>query len=53
MFLTQSLGWCDPMRTEVANQLAHIESELCWCDSIVEINNIAKRSLSHKEVTWH
>ena len=36
MFLNQPLGWRTPNSTEATNQLAHVESELCWCDPIVE-----------------
>ena len=53
MLLNQSLGWCDPIPTEVANQLAHIESELCWCDPIIEIDEYSQKVVIHKEVTWH
>jgi hypothetical protein len=53
MFLNQPLGWRNPNSTEVANQLAHVESELCWCDPIVEIDEYGQRIVLHKEVTWH
>jgi hypothetical protein len=53
MFLNQPLRWCNPNSTEVANQLAHVESELCWCDPIVEMNEYGQRIVMHKEVTWH
>ncbi len=28
----------NPNWTEVVNQLVHVESELCWCDPIVEMD---------------
>jgi hypothetical protein len=53
MFLNQPLGWRNPNSTEATNQLAHVESELCWCDPIVEIDEYGQRIVMHKEVTWH
>lgn len=53
MFLNQPLGRSIPNWTEVANQLAHIESELCWCDPIVEMDEYSQKVVMHKEVTWH
>jgi hypothetical protein len=53
MFLNQRLGGRKPIGTEVANQLAHVESELCWCDPIVETDEYGQKVVMHKEVTWH
>jgi hypothetical protein len=53
MSLNQPLGWRSPNWTEVVNQLAHVESELCWCDPIVEMDEYGQTVVMHKEVTWH
>lgn len=53
MSLIQPLGRRDPIETEVASQLAHVKSELCWCDPIVEIDEYGRKVVMHKEVTWH
>jgi len=53
MSLNQPLVWRNPMETEVASQLAHVKSELCWCDPIVEIDEYGQKVVMHKEVTWH
>jgi hypothetical protein len=53
MFLNQPLRWGNSNSTEVANQLAHVESELCWCDPIVEVDEYGRKIVMHKEVTWH
>ena len=53
MFLNQPLGRRNSNWTEVANQLAHVESELCWCDPIVEMDEYCQKVVMHKEVTWH
>ena len=53
MFLNQPLGWRNRKSTEATNQLAHVESELCWCDPIVEVDEYGRKVVMHKEVTWH
>jgi hypothetical protein len=53
MFLNQPLRWGSPNSTEATNQLAHVESELCWCDPIVEVDEYGRKVVMHKEVTWH
>jgi hypothetical protein len=53
MFSNQQLGWRDPIWTEVANQLAHVESELCWCDPIVEVDENGNDIVMHREVIWN
>ena len=53
MSLNQPLAWPNPIETEVASQLAHVKSELCWCDPIVEMDEYGQKVVMHKEVTWH
>jgi hypothetical protein len=53
MFLNKPLGRRNPMGTEVTDQLAHAETEFCWCDPIVEIDEYGQKVVMHKEVTWH
>jgi hypothetical protein len=53
MFLNQQFGWRDPSWKEIANQLAHVESELCWCDPIVEKDEYGQEVVMHNHVTWH
>jgi hypothetical protein len=53
MSLNQPLVWRNPIETEVASQLAHVKSELCLCDPIVEMDEYGRKVVMHKEVTWH
>ena len=53
MFSNQQLVWRDSIWTEAANQLAHVESEFCWCDPIVEMDEYGETVVMHKHVTWH
>lgn len=34
-------------------ELAHINSELCWCDPILDFDEDGNQSLTHNEVTWN
>jgi hypothetical protein len=52
MSLDQPLGSSDPIETEVASRLAHVKSESCWCDPIVEIDEYGRKIVVHKKVTW-
>lgn len=36
-----------------AIQLTHIDSELCWCDPILELVENGQQLLTHNEVTWN
>jgi hypothetical protein len=53
MFLNQRCGTRNPIETESENRLAHVESQLCWCDPIIEIDEYGREVVVHKEVTWH
>ena len=53
MSLNQPLEWRNPIEAEVTGQLAHVKSELCWCDPIVEMDEYGRKVVLHNEVTWH
>jgi hypothetical protein len=42
-------------RSDVSDavHLAHINSELCWCDPILDFDEEGNESLTHNEVTWN
>jgi hypothetical protein len=33
--------------------LTHLDSDLCWCDPIVEANEDGEHVLLHRQVTWN
>ena len=41
MFVNQLPIWRELTLMKVAHQLTHINSDLCWCDPIVEIEKAA------------
>ena len=54
MSLNQPFVWSNPVETEVvSSQLAHVKSELCWCDPVFEMDEYGRKLVTHKEVTWN
>ena len=53
MFTNPPLGWHHPLENEATNALLHFESELCWRDPIVEIDENGNDVVIHREVTWN
>ena len=33
--------------------LTHLDSDLCWCDPIVEVDEDGEHALLHRQVTWN
>ena len=33
--------------------LNHLDSELCWCDPIIEVNEIGEEVVLHRQVSWN
>ena len=33
--------------------LKHLESELCWCDPIIERDENGQEAVLHRQVTWN
>jgi hypothetical protein len=40
-------------RLDISNLLSHIDSDLCWCDPVVEFNEYGDHRIIHMEVTWN
>jgi len=38
---------------EIPVGLTHLDSDLCWCDPIVEVNDDGEHVLLHRQVTWN
>ena len=53
MLSHRTLGCRDSVWTEAIDQLAHVESELCWCDPIIEVDENDNDIVIHKEVIWN
>jgi hypothetical protein len=33
--------------------LTHLDSDLCWCDPIVEVDENGRHVLLHRQITWN
>jgi hypothetical protein len=53
MFSKQPLTHLHNSAAPDAIQLRHIDSELCWCDPIVELDESGQQILAHNEVIWN
>ena len=53
MISKQHLASRYPSDVPDAVPLAHINSELCWCDPILDLDEDGNESLTHNEVTWN
>lgn len=53
MFVNWIGTWPATITAETSIGLAHINSEFCWCDPIVEPDEHGQKIVLHKEVTWH
>ena len=38
---------------EIPVGLTHLDSDLCWCDPIVEVDEDGEQVLLHRQVTWN
>ncbi len=47
------LGCRDLVSPKAANSLAHLDSELCWCEPIIEVDENGNDVVIHSEVTWN
>lgn len=33
--------------------LRHIDSDFCWCDPMIEVDESGQETVVHREVTWN
>ena len=47
--------WFYPAATpvELLLGLNHLDSDFCWCDPIVEVDENGQETVVHREVTWN
>jgi hypothetical protein len=46
-------SWLSLESFYVRDPLTHIDSDLCWCNPIVECDRDGRQCVIHKEVTWN
>jgi hypothetical protein len=52
-FLKQPMIAPGSASTQLPTELSHIDSDFCWCDPIVELDEHGETLVMHKEVTWN
>ena len=40
-------------RVDISASLLHIDSDWCWCDPVIELDEAGFWRTIHKEVTWN
>jgi hypothetical protein len=47
--------WFSPMivPVEMPMGLDHLDSDFCWCDPLVEVDESGKELVLHRQVTWN
>jgi hypothetical protein len=51
----QNRQWLYPpaASVEMPVGLSHLDSDFCWCDPVIEVDENGKEAVWHKQVTWH
>jgi hypothetical protein len=39
--------------SELLIGLEHLDSDMCWCDPIIEIDDEGQKIVLHRQVTWN
>jgi hypothetical protein len=47
------MAWSEFSSSNVSIQLIHVDSEFCWCDPMVELDENSDGIVIHREVTWN
>ena len=51
----ENLGWFAPAEREGFNavELKHVDSQFCWCEPVVDVDDDGDEVLVHRQVTWN
>jgi hypothetical protein len=52
MLTNRSTGQAE-RRVEMPIGLSHINSDVCWCEPIVETDEDGREVIVHREITWN
>jgi hypothetical protein len=52
-FLKQPMVAPGSASMPLPKELPHIDSDLCWCEPIVDFDEDGDQVVMHKEVTWN
>ena len=53
--MLENLGWLVPTERNgvKAVELKHVDSQFCWCEPVVELDDEGDEVLMHRQVTWN
>lgn len=51
----ENLGWFVPTARNGVQpvELKHMDSQFCWCEPVVEVDDDGDEVLIHRQVTWN
>ena len=51
----QNSMWLFPsfIPVEMPVGLMHLESDICWCDPLLDVDDDGRQIVVHREVTWN
>ena len=53
MFVNPKGSYPAVISSELPTELQHLDSDLCWCDPIIEIDAEGRKLVLHRQVTWN
>jgi hypothetical protein len=53
MFVTPKSFYPAVVRSEIPAGLGHIDTDFCWCDPIIELDDNGQKIVLHRRVTWN
>jgi len=53
MFVNQSWFFPALIAAEMPIGLSHIDTDFCWCDPIIEVDENGREVLLHRQVVWN
>lgn len=53
--INQNRTWFYPAAAPVKMPvgLNHLDSDFCWCDPVIEVDENGKEAVLHRQVTWN
>lgn len=53
MFFDQMWIATEAFPVEMPVGLTHVDSDFCWCDPVVDVDENGHETVVHREVTWN
>jgi hypothetical protein len=53
VFVNRTWFYPAAVPAELPIGLNHLDSDFCWCDPIVEVDDMGLEAVFHRQVTWN